>query len=184
VPITLFCAILMCSSSAPPAPIYSSREAAELSFHFATSRIAEQVAHKKLNHESLAAVAAEYDRKNAESQTRDLIGALVKKVYEDDVTDSSAYALEFFKESATRLTDIPPERVGPAAACMQNGMAAEMLHAYRIGGLGKDKVAELLARNHREVPQAIIDRVYAAPIEREDIGLTVFSDCLMPLTRP
>ena len=167
---------------ATPAPIYKQRQTVELGLHLAMTRIAEQVAHKKLNHEPLEAVAAEFDRKNADSELRGLVGALVKKVYEDEFSDAAAYALDFFKESALRLAEVPADRLGPATLCAQNALAADRVFTYRLGGLRKDKVTKLLAEHHMDVPREIIDRVYGAPLEQPGPMLQVWNDCMAPWT--
>ena len=159
-------------------PHYSAQERASLYGCSALTDSAMIIAEMKQKGAPIQDVKAFFaDRPNAQ-----LTLATVDRVYDDKIGNVWDYAVVFFGDCATRVSQVPRDRSGPAGFCMLNSMIAANAQASKTAGVPIEKVDQYFSRFPGELPKAIIARVYAQSQTRAQAHAEAWNACMAPIS--
>jgi hypothetical protein len=166
------------TSNVAPQKHYSKHEHGRLTYCNAMADTAMYVARSKLSGAPMEQMKSYYSSK-ANSR---LHLATVEKVYAESFTSAWDYTVSFFKECAQEVANVPASRVNMAAYCMQNGLIADVAHAYKSSGAPREKAYAHFAQFNSKTPKSIVDWVYASSQGRVEMKLEVWNTCMSEIT--
>jgi hypothetical protein len=168
------------AATTTPNPGYTPGENKELSYCMWLSTAAYAIAGYKL-HGDPASVPKKFYATDPQS---DVLLPLVNNIYGDKVTDSWNYAGDFYRDCASDIAKIPPQRSAPSGVCMHATLIAATARTARAAGTPKEKLYALYA-DKGPLARKIIDGMYA-PKETpaQGVELQTWSDCMKGFSKP
>ncbi|QGX41029.1 hypothetical protein [Permianibacter aggregans] len=161
-----------------PAPIYTANEASRLSFCFSLTGNAYTVARRKAAGESEESVRNSYSA----ASTAKLLVPVVEKVFEDSFSNSFDYAVSFFTECAQNVANVAQERSKDAAYCTMNGLIAARALEDKEAGRSKEEAYKFGAQFNSKTPTMIVDEIYQSNKPRTKPVLSVWNECIGPMS--
>ncbi|MDH5178097.1 MAG: hypothetical protein OEZ39_16450 [Gammaproteobacteria bacterium] len=157
---------------------YSKSEYTKLTYCVALADTVHFVALQKLRKKPQEELIEAYKkRKNSELNI-----ATVKKVYNEEFTNSWDYTVKFYDTCGMKLADMDATRIRFASYCHQNALIAGLASIYKKIGEPKEKLYKIYEKSKSTAPLKIIDRVYAGDKSHAESKLSEWQLCMSEIS--
>lgn len=108
--------------------------------------------------------------------------ALVQQVYADRIGNVWDYSVSFFQRCSVTQAGVPEERLKLASYCLQRRMIGDLAYSFKANGRPVTDAYDYFAKFRSPVVHQVIDAVYGADAERDEVKSQLWNGCMAPIT--